>query len=104
MKQPFYTKFVDENKMRSVFCKKEQNRYWEYTAGLFFFSEAVSTFPMLVGWNVKHPFGLLIIAFDAFSLLLLHFCTKFIHLEKRCNVFKKKRYMYFLWAGIYCLV
>lgn len=104
MKQQFFTRFVDESRIRSIPYKKDQDRYWAYTVALFVFSLAPTTLATFVGYNLTNPYGIVISMIQ--FLLFFFFCffsIKMLILDSHYKVFKKKRYRYFFIGGFFLL-
>ena len=96
-KELFYTKFIDENNLININNKKIQIKYWVNTFLISFFSLAIATFPTFVGYNFEIILSIVFFCIDMiFLFFLFYYCIKFIKLDDKYHVFKKKRYLFLL--------
>jgi hypothetical protein len=100
----FYQKFVDEDRLRMIDDILIQRKYWVYSFSISLFSLCSATFPTFVGYNFENAFALCMFLWELFMFfLLLLFSVKFLQLERRHSVFRKKRYP-FLFSAFYVIL
>lgn len=81
-----------------------QRKYWVYSFSISLFSLCSATFPTFVGYNFENAFALCMFLWELFMFfLLLLFSVKFLQLDRRHSVFRKKRYP-FLFSAFYVIL
>ena len=100
----FYQKFVDEDRLRMIDDILIQRKYWVYSFSISLFSLCSATFPTFVGYNFENAFALCMFLWELFMFfLLLLFSVKFVQLDRRHSVFRKKQYP-FLFSAFYVIL
>lgn len=103
-KPRFYHKFVNEDNLKAIGDASIQKKFALYSIYVEFCSACAGTQPSFFGFNPKSDFSVLLsISPLIFFILTFYYTIKFILLDKKYKVFKK-RYYAFLFTSIYCLL
>ncbi len=95
----FYNKFVDEDKLSKIDDIKIQRSFFVYFYSISLFCISSVIFPTFVGYNFVNAFAISIFCFFLFIYFwLIYFSVKFILLNKKYSVFRKKKY-----APLFCM-
>lgn len=100
----FYTNFLNETNFINIGNIEIQRKFWVYFFSIPVFSIACTTFPAFVGFNFSNVFSICMFCWDMLMYFLLIFFTiKFILLERKYFIFKRKYYSYLFCFGFILL-
>ena len=107
-KEPFYTKFVYEDKFLAIESGKEQQKYWVYYFSILVFAAVPALLSTFVGFSFQHIFSTIMFCwYIIFAVIAVAFSIKLGELENKYNIFKHKGFFvlsivipYILMVGI----
>lgn len=90
----FYGKFVDETIISSIENFKYRRSYWVAYFSFLLFCLIVGSLPTFIGYDFNYPFPTIMFCWNI-VFAFLGFCSmlKMFSLEKKFNVFRKKKYL-----------
>lgn len=100
----FYERFINESRIKAIDDINIQSKFWTYFFSIALFSIVSVTFPTFVGFNFDNIFAICIFCFDVIMYFLLtYFSIKFIILDNKYKIFKKKTYAIGFCLGFFLL-
>lgn len=90
-KSYFYEKFVNEDNLKQINDITIQRKFWVYAFCMMLFALAAPTFPAFVGYNFENVFAVCMFIWEmAMFASFLYFSLRFLLLDRKYSVFKKR--------------
>lgn len=103
-KPAFYDRFVSEINLDAINDILIQRKYWINSFSIALLCLISGTIPTFTGYNFENPFAICMLVWELLMLcFLVCFSIKFVLLDKKYKVFRK-RYYALLFSSIYCLL
>lgn len=89
----FYNRLVNENSLVTIGDASIQRRFWTYSFSIALLCLIGGTIPTFVGYNFENVFAICMFVWELLMFsLLAYFSIRFILLENKYKVFKKRYY------------
>lgn len=89
----FYNRLVNESSLATIGDTSIQRRLWTYSFSIALLCLIGGTVPTFVGYNFENVFAICMFAWELSILsLLTYFSIRFILLDNKYKVFKKRYY------------